>query len=283
MKIQLDILKNSKPLVIQYVSSVFNESDTDTEIYDTCKLSVFLTDGLVAIVNNKLIGGEKGDILLFNPREIHFGRFIRQGNHRFLEIYFPYSFFESFCNCGDLTYVFDDASPERINCIKGSVNERIEIMEMAERIVSLISEGAPENNMEIYACILRLLTMSTKLYEKSKNAKVDDAVTPSYVIRCIEYISEHYSEKIKVEDVASMLGCSVAYLSRLFKKYVGMSLYDYIVEYRINIAKAILKTDCSVTEACYLSGFGDCSNFIGKFKKITGVTPLQYKKIVQSF
>jgi len=280
LQIQLNILKNGKPLRIQYINGMFIESDTETEIYDTCKLVILLTDDLVAILDNKLIGGKKGDVLLFNPDEIHFGRFLRQGNYLFLEIYIPLSFFDDiFFDESDLMQIFSDTTPNRINCIRGNPNEIIEITESAEKIVQLIQENSAKNSIEVFMHILKLLFVCKGLYTKRKNTSSSDAATPSYVIRAIEYIAQHYSEKIKIQDIASFLGCSEAYLSRIFKKYVGISIYGYITEHRINMAKKFLKSDCSVTEVCYLTGFNDCSNFIENFKKITGSTPLQYKKI----
>ena len=70
----------------------------------------------------------------------------------------------------------------------------------------------------------------------------------------------------------------VAYLSRLFKQYVGTSVYNYITVTRIANAQKLLKNGATVTEACFCSGFEDCSNFIRTFKKLTGETPLGYKK-----
>ena len=57
-----------------------------------------------------------------------------------------------------------------------------------------------------------------------------------------------------------------------------MSLKMLITSMKIQYAKTLLQGGKSVTEACYDSGFSDCSYFISTFQKITGVTPGQYKK-----
>lgn len=56
-----------------------------------------------------------------------------------------------------------------------------------------------------------------------------------------------------------------------------MTIYQYIVNIRINNAKIMLENGETVTNACYFSGFEDCSNFISTFKKIVGITPFKYK------
>lgn len=281
-QISINLLKNSKPINIHYVDGIFDEGDTETKIYDTCKLTVLLSDNLLAVLPDKLIGGKKGDILLFNPKEIHFGRFLRQGNYRFVELYIPFSFFgDIFESTDNLERIFEDNPPERINCLSGDLNEKLEIIDVAEKIISLIKDYESCKNAEIFMNVLRIILISSKLYAKNKNAATYDITTPSYVLNAIEYISGHYHEPIKAEDISSELNCSVAYLSRLFKKYVGTGLYNYLIEYRVHMAANLLHTDCSVTDICYRVGFSDCSNFIKKFKKIMGVTPLQYKKLIK--
>lgn len=280
MRVTIDVLKNAHPIEIQYISGRFTESNTETEIYDTCKLTVLLTDDLVAILDKKLIGGHKGDILLFNPSEIHFGRFLRSGTYRFLELYIPFSFFDSiFHNAEDLRNLFTDHSNNRKNCLSGNVKEKSEIIEISEKIVTLITDYDPQKNIEIFSDILRILLISASLYRKPTVPAHSDDVTPTYILHAVTYIANHYSEKISVKDIAKELGCSSTYLSKLFQKYVGISVYNYVIEYRIHMAANLLKSDYSVTDVCYLTGFNDCSNFIEKFKQIIGTTPLKYKKL----
>lgn len=279
MRITIDVLKNTAPITIQYISGLFTESNTETEIYDTCKLTVLLTDDLVAILDNKFIGGHKGDILLFNPSEIHFGRFLRSGTYRFLELYIPFSFFDNiFHNAEELRHLFTDYTSDRKNCLSGTLTEKSEIIEISEKIVTLIADYDPQKNIEIFSNILRILLISASLYRKPASPAYSDDITPTYILHAITYIANHYSEKISTKDIAAQLGCSTTYLSKLFQKYVGISVYNYIIEYRIRMAVSFLKSDYSITEVCYLTGFNDCSNFIEKFKKITGMTPLKYKR-----
>ena len=70
---------------------------------------------------------------------------------------------------------------------------------------------------------------------------------------------------------------SRAYIARIFKKRTGMTVIEYLNIYRLDQAERFLKSGKSITEAAYLSGFSDLSNFSKKFKNHTGISPGKYK------
>lgn len=66
---------------------------------------------------------------------------------------------------------------------------------------------------------------------------------------------------------------------RVFKRQMGVTPYEYLTEYRINMAKILLRTTYkSVFEIAFDVGYNSKSNFIAKFHSMTGVTPSQYRK-----
>ena len=89
--------------------------------------------------------------------------------------------------------------------------------------------------------------------------------------------SADISKTAQYESTAKKFGISCSYLSRVFKKYMGMNYTDYLTALRISRAKNLLNAGATVTEACYECGFSDCSHFSAVFKAQVGVTPLKYK------
>ncbi|ULT58734.1 helix-turn-helix domain-containing protein [Neobacillus drentensis] len=95
---------------------------------------------------------------------------------------------------------------------------------------------------------------------------------------CQDYIFNHIYEKITIADLAEIVYLNPAYLSRLFKKELGMPLNDYIQREKVEEAKKLLKDSThTLPEICSLLNFNDQSYFIKIFKKFTGVTPKQFK------
>lgn len=268
------ILKDIPPIQIQYVSCNIQKSDTETEIYNTNKLTVLLTDGLLAVLDGKIIGGKKGDVLVFAPDEIHFGRFLHSGEHRFIEFYFPKEFLEYFCiDLNEVSSLFHrDAT--RINCIRAEGEQHLKIIKLAEEAASLVKED--NNEFTLFTLVLQILNFAAEHYSLSQKRETDFE-TPPQVQKTIEYINKNFSQKITLNDLAKYCNCSVAYLSRQFKKYMGITIYNYITYYRLNYSVSLLRANYSVSQAAILSGFDDCSNYINTFKKEFATTPYKYK------
>lgn len=106
----------------------------------------------------------------------------------------------------------------------------------------------------------------------------------SPVIRvCRAYIREHIREGLTVQDVADALGYSRGYLSTLFKKETGQTIYAFILS--LKLAEAIeLISDPKVptSQVWTLTGFCSQSHFSEFFKKQTGKTPRQFEKELQA-
>lgn len=107
------------------------------------------------------------------------------------------------------------------------------------------------------------------------------APTNNAFIRAVKsYVHSHYGENIRLTDVASSYNVSPAYLSRIFKEETGITFSDYLIQYRIRIAKELLKDiSVNVTEVAEQVGYCDSKHFSKSFKAIVGITPKDYRKL----
>jgi two-component system response regulator YesN len=94
----------------------------------------------------------------------------------------------------------------------------------------------------------------------------------------LEYIGEHFDENINVSILAERLFMYRGTISSLFAKHAGMSLNDYIYSLRIKKANDLMRQGSSITEAALSSGFQSVRTFNNTYKKITGITPTEYRK-----
>lgn len=102
--------------------------------------------------------------------------------------------------------------------------------------------------------------------------------------KVLAYVSEHYCDgAISLESISGLFGLSPSYVTRVFKEQTGHTLMRYIDTMRMNKAKQLLKnTDVPLKEIIEQVGYVDPTNFIRKFKKSEGVTPIQYRTITKA-
>lgn len=102
----------------------------------------------------------------------------------------------------------------------------------------------------------------------------------SVIKNAIDYINENFTKTIRLDHLASLCDISPSYFSKLFKKIMNVNLSAYVNGLRINKAKMLLsKSDKPIIDIAYESGFEDCGYFIKNFKKLTGVTPSEYRNL----
>lgn len=95
----------------------------------------------------------------------------------------------------------------------------------------------------------------------------------------ITYIRGHYSEKIKLQDIAALVHLSAEECSRYFRRVTGSTLFQFIMQYRIDKStELLLNSDLSIAEISQRSGFSSQSYYTACFQRYEGCTPNQYRK-----
>ena len=103
------------------------------------------------------------------------------------------------------------------------------------------------------------------------------------VALCKAYIDTHYAmETLSLQDVASEIGISPAYLSRLMRQELGASFIDYVIQVRTNKASALLRDPfVKIGDVAKMVGYSSQHYFSTAFKKKTGLSPGEYRKVVK--
>jgi len=100
-----------------------------------------------------------------------------------------------------------------------------------------------------------------------------------YVSKMIEYVQEHYAEKISMNDLVNRLGMSATYLNQKFKQETSYTFNDFLNRYRIQRSIDKLKNeDEKIYAIAEEVGFKDYKYFITTFKKYVHCTPSQFQE-----
>lgn len=106
-----------------------------------------------------------------------------------------------------------------------------------------------------------------------KEARGETAVIP----QAIRYLTEHFREPLRLDDLAARFFISKSYLNRHFKAYTNATVYAYLMALRITHARRMLREGATAAEAGRECGFSDYSTFYKAFKAQTGITPQEFK------
>ena len=128
--------------------------------------------------------------------------------------------------------------------------------------------------------VRQLRTLAARLMTSAIAAIPErDHVVSQRLGKAVEYIRSHCTEPITRDRVAEIAGCSPSHLSVLFSTATGRTFKDVVLGYRMDRAKELLcRQDRTVTEIAFEVGYRDPGYFATAFKRITGITPSQYRK-----
>lgn len=150
-----------------------------------------------------------------------------------------------------------------------------------ENIIAF-KELEPYDKLEIYSILLQFIAYCGKnmnLFQKSGYGSVTSKPQNNALLNNVcNYILEHFTENLSLEDIANYAGFSKYYFERIFTEYTGQTFYQYLQQIRINYAQTLLSNSkLSITDIAYQSGFVSSTAFTRAFKKCTGYPPSDFR------
>ncbi|MBR5539991.1 MAG: helix-turn-helix transcriptional regulator [Clostridia bacterium] len=143
-----------------------------------------------------------------------------------------------------------------------------------------------QNIIRTFQCDKRAQILQNKLQQflflllsdSFENAASQIKEKSSRIHTVTSYIAEHYAEKLDMDYLASLIHLDKCYFIRYFKKKTGMTPQQYLIQKRLQEAKALLsRIDLPVSEIAYIVGYSNVTYFVSSFKKHVGISPNQYR------
>ena len=151
----------------------------------------------------------------------------------------------------------------------------VKIQEFFETVLAQMERSTVDSMVTTGLALHEMLALCAR----SILAEAETTSTRQVILQAVETIRKHYQQELCLADLLAEAHMSKSYFLRLFRRYMGTTPYNYLVNFRITQAKELLVlTDHSVGEIAQKVGFGDASNFSTRFAKATGQSPLQYRK-----
>jgi len=220
---------------------------------------------------------QEGDLLIINSCEGHeykgiskdaMGLSLKMG-HEFLgdEFYMLASGVAS----ERVLHLQDTVLPMKYRCIREQLDILAEYHPKRDR-----------NRWLVYSAMYRFIHEIRQLLEFEKNTVplgLENKRKQVYsILDAVSYISQHYTEKITLEDIAAVQKYEISSFCRLFRTVMGVTPHSYLLQYRVKNAQKLLETtDLPINRIGEECGIPDAKSFSRIFKQYTEKTPSQYR------
>jgi AraC-like DNA-binding protein len=126
---------------------------------------------------------------------------------------------------------------------------------------------------------LRRLVKTATLAPSGRGRRVEGITGGSDAVeQMTRFVATHYPEQLRMADIAEHVGLHPNYAAALFRRTCGVSILDYIKEYRVYHAQRLLTTtDDKILDIAMSTGFGSASRFYCAFRDACGLTPREYR------
>jgi len=168
------------------------------------------------------------------------------------------------------------------NAVCGIRFSRQTIESLSDDIISLPEAEGIDGVLKFLKILYSLaISKNQQIISVSHSRSISGNGTSSRIDAILQFVRDNYRRKISLEEIGRLTSLSPAAVCRYFKKMTGKGFCDYVCSFRIDIAAEMMSgTDKTIAEICYSCGFGNLSNFNRVFKRITGMTPRDYRAMI---
>ncbi|MBE5752259.1 MAG: helix-turn-helix domain-containing protein [Clostridiales bacterium] len=232
---------------------------------------------------NAVYSIQEGDIFFFRPNEAHCITDIEDSGMELLNLHIaPYYLYTNFQNALNSNYIKILAANFPLDSHK--INDTLpkeQLQELKNLILAIRREFECKQSDYVTFVnnyISAILIMISRSYKSSRFSQKEKQ-NYQKLLSAVKYIDTHYKENITLDSLAQKVAYSRCYFSSIFKKCMGMSIWDYICIKRIEEALTLIKTtDKNILDIALDCGFNNTVNFNKIFKKYTNVSPSTFRK-----
>ncbi len=276
------------PVVINSIERHFDAKWDQTDSHHRYYEMVYVKKGISVfeIEHTKTTLGPN-DIIIIKPQKIHTLKVQEGSTCEFVVLHF------SFTAGNDIkgtAFLSDVSIEDFINFytrhhmgpfLKLKVNQKNEIIHLLNRIVSEKADMQFGSEFLVYLLILQLFVMISRALklEWERSITEDSPKQKEMVLLAEQYMRDYYERDINLNDICGYVFLSPSYFTRIFKRQTGRTPISYLIHLRIDRAKELLAGSHEKASDIALSvGFSNQQRFNETFKKITGMTPIEYRK-----
>ena len=240
--------------------------------HEFCKLLLLCSGKGGYSVDGQHYSLKTGDVVLIGSRCVHRPEFESGMPYERIIIYISPEFLrkQSTPEC-DLEKIFDGT---RGYVLRPDEKDRNVLLKIAEQLEKELAGNEYGREILGNSLLLRLLIKTGRNLRSTEVQKPSPVVpTNKRILDILHYIDEHLTDDFNIDELAEVFYISKYHMMRLFRKEVGQSIHNYIIERRLLLARELIRKGTGATETCFQVGFHSYSSFTRAYGKRFGTTP----------
>ncbi len=271
------------PVLVSYERlSSFDTGEFPWHWHPEIELTLVMEGEIIYQANDSLYHLKAGEGLFCNTNVLHSGHGNGSADCSYLSVTFHprllYGYSSSVMQTKYMNHILKSPSLASIHLVSEKDWQR-RILEGIEKIRLLNREHPVSEELKLQIALLQIWQELYEHVEISETGFAENGRDTERIRRIMEYIQAHYAEKITLEELAEQIHLCRSESCRLFKRYMKESMFDYLLDYRIERSLELLRRpELDVTQIAGQTGFTSPGYFSKIFKRKMGCTPLEYRK-----
>ncbi|MCL2221448.1 MAG: AraC family transcriptional regulator [Oscillospiraceae bacterium] len=285
--------------------SLFESEDSDLEVADIFYNSsqetpypvpahwhyhiegIYMLSGSIRVLlNGKELTLRNGELIWFNPKDIHAVYKLNDEPFEYLVMLMPVSVYYPRRQDALLAkYVvpYFAKMPPAHQIIKHSTMLKTGLAKIMTELIDEEKSHDIHRPQAISFMLIRLYLAIIRLWAHNHGIRVfeinqEHGKHSHELLGLFMFLGDHFRENISITELAEVCHMSYSNMAKLFKRLTGSTVNEYIRYLRVEEADSLLlSTDNSVTQIAQATGFSDASHFIATFKRLKGISPKQYR------
>ena len=274
---------NTRQYMVSHTFEIFHYRDAYlNEValhhHDFYEIYYFLNGNVNYIIEGRNYRLSPGDLLLISPLELH-QPLIQAEKHPYerIVLWIDKAFIEQYsADACSLTRCFDVSAPDHSNVLRLTAQQRQRIADLLERLLAESSTANYGSELMMNGLLVEFLVEVNRISASGTAQPDPESRSAPLVAEVLDYINEHYHEPLTLDSLAARFFVSKYHLLHEFNRHVGTSVYRYIIQRRLIIARQMLADGLAPTDVYQQCGFGDYANFYRAFKAEYHMSPKEY-------
>lgn len=244
------------------------------------ELTLALSGEMEYHINNSTYVLRKGEALFGNSNTLHSGIQIGKKECAYLSITFHPRFLYGYENSGLQTkyvnFITENGNWDSLK-LRKNVDWQREAIARMEEIHGLAQDRPEDYELQVHILLMQIWQQLFRYFSQIPGKREEPEKNIQRLREMIAYMEAHYDENVTLDDIAGCVNICKSECCRFFKKYMNMTIMEYLLFLRIQNSLPLLKQGESISRTADMVGFTSSAYFGQIFKRYMKCTPKEYR------